>query len=94
MQFKLLSCCEFSFFLGLELYNFCSYIEVDLQKIESLGGRFEIFCKKGGINLKRGGVDVEMGGVATFLLPDSLITFTVCVGKVRLPLLLFESSVF
>ena len=50
--------------------------------------------ERGDKSEKGGGVDVEMGGVATFLLPDSLITFTVCVGKVRLPLLLFESSVF
>ena len=56
-----------------------------------------MFCQKGGINLKKkGGVDVEMGGagVATFLLLYSSITFTVCVEKVRLPLLLFGSSVF
>ena len=33
-------------------------------------------------------------GVATFLLVYSSITFTVCVGKVRFPLLLFGSSVF
>ena len=36
------------------------------------------------------GVDVEMGEVDTFLLPYSSITFTVGVGKVRFPLLLFR----
>ena len=34
------------------------------------------------------------GGVATFLLSYSSITFTVFVGKVKFPLLLFEYSVF
>ena len=42
-------------------------------------------------NLKRG-VDVEMR-VAAFLLLHILITFTLCVGKVKFPLLLFSSSV-
>ena len=50
------------------IYILCIYIIVgiptvfkggwDLPKIESLGG-YEIFCKKGGINLKRG-VDGSM----------------------------------
>ena len=68
-----------------------------------------MFCYKGEINLKRR-VDLEMGGggggveggggggggggVATFLLSYSSITFTVFVGKVKFPLLLFEYSVF
>ena len=54
-----------------------------------------VLLEKGEINLKRGGgVDVEMWGVAIFLLLYSLILFTVYVGKVKLPLLLFGSSVF
>ena len=40
-----------------------------------------------------GGVNVEIG-VATFLLHCSSITFTLCVGKVKFPILLFGSSVF
>ena len=65
----------------------------DLPKIESLGkggGVFEIFCWKGGINLKSG-VDLEImgGGLSLFLLLYSLITFTLYVGKVEFPLLLF-----
>ena len=39
------------------------------------------------------GVGVEMGG-ATFLLLYSSITFIACVGKVKFPLLRFDSSVF
>ena len=34
------------------------------------------------------------GGGSLFLLLDNSITFTVCEGKVRLPLLLFGFSVF
>ena len=40
------------------------------------------------------GLDVEMAELSLFLLLYSSITFTVCVGKVRFPLLLLGSSVF
>ena len=39
-----------------------------------------------------GGGSVGMG-VATFLLLYSIITFILCVGKIKFPLLLFGSSV-
>ena len=35
-----------------------------------------------------------MGALLLFLLLYSSVIFTVCVGKVRFPLLLFEPSVF
>ena len=64
---------------------------------------FEIWnflLERGGINLKRmvvvvavvvvgGWVDVEIGGCHFFLLFYSSITFTLYVGKVKFPLLLF-----
>ena len=42
--------------------------EQNLQKIESLGERFDIFCQKGEINLKRGGGLCRNEGVATFFI--------------------------
>ena len=63
----------------------------DLPKIESLAGGFVIFCQKGGINLKRGG-SCRNATVATFSLIYCLITFTLCVGKVKFPLLPFFFS--
>ena len=51
-----------------------------------MGSKF--FVRKRGIDVKRG-LDVEMGGVATFLFLYSSITFTLYVGKVKFPLLLF-----
>ena len=66
----------------------------DLPKIESLGEVYKIFCQKGGINLKRGG-DAEMGGGGLPLFYYFTVqSHLLCVGKVRLPLLLFGSSVF
>ena len=69
-----------------------------LLKIESPWGEgTKFFARKGDKPEKGGGgggVDVEIRGVATFLLLYSSIIFNVCEGKVRFPLLLFDSLVF
>ena len=66
------------------------------QKLSHFGRGSEIFLLVRGDNPEKGGVNVEKGGggVATFLLLYRSITFTVCEGKIRFPLLLFGSSVF
>ena len=67
------------------------------QKFSHLGGGTKFFLERGDKPVKGGGgVDVKMEGVATFFitLQFSSITFTVCGGKVRFPLLLIEFSVF
>ena len=69
------------------------------------GGTFEKVSHSGevaNVLLERGdkpemGVNVEMGWgrrVTNFLLTYISITFTLCAGKVKCPLLLFSSSVF
>ena len=66
----------------------------DLPKIESLGGwGGKKFLARKRINLKRV-VDEKMGGLPLFYCFTVTITFTLCVGKARFPLLLFGSSVF
>ena len=64
------------------------------QKLSHLGRGSEFFLL---VTLKREGLMFEKGGggrVPTFLLLNRSITFTVCEGKIRFPLLLFGSSVF
>ena len=53
------------------------------------GGGTKFFCQREGINLKTWG-----GGSCHFLLRYSSVTFTLCRGAVRFPLLFFRSSVF
>ena len=68
----------------------------DFPKIESLGGGVRNFLLERGDKPEKGGgrgVDVEMRGSPLFLLLYSSITFTLCGGKVRFPLVLFGSSV-
>ena len=64
------------------------------QKLSHLGGGGgKKFLARKGINLKRV-VDEKMGGLPLFYCFTVTITFTLCVGKARFPLLLFGSSVF
>ena len=64
------------------------------QKLSHLGVGVRIFLLERGDKPEKGRGWCRNGGVDTFLLLYSSITFTVCRGKVRFPLLLFISSVF
>ena len=69
------------------------------QKLSHLEGGVRNFLLERGDKPEKGGgrggrgVDVEMRGSPLFLLLYSSITFTLCGGKVRFPLVLFGSSV-
>ena len=65
------------------------------QKLSHLSKGVQNFLLKKGDKPEKGGGNVEMGvGTSFTILQLSSITFTMCVDKVRFPLLLFGFSIF